>query len=154
MEERRERDRRPRAAGPGASGLIAPMSRSPFALRRMLASRRTLRQAVLLYEILGEPKGLERQMAEISGASESSHVQSNGQSRDRNGTIAGHADPGRQPRDRSLGIVEGPNLVPEPSDAHARRAAGASSTVASVLRVLTDSARTVSRALGRAWSGP
>ena len=153
MEEWREQNRRPQTARPGPPGPARRQASPRPVLRRMLSSRRTLRQAILLHEVLGPPKGLERQTGETSRFPDNSPPVAIAHDRNGNGMIADHSDSSQQPRAPQPQVNEGPTPAPRRMNTPPRRASGTPSIIGSALSALDVSTRTVRRLFRRLGLG-
>jgi hypothetical protein len=157
-----ERARRS-AAPPGEEGARTERSAAPVAadrqtrsrhpLQRALSSRQALRQAILLHEILGMPKALQRPADELPHPPEGRPPPLNGRRQDQNGKIAGRPASARREGAPPAGIEESPHLPAGPSSKAQRRAPDNSSIVESAFRVLDASANAIRRLFGRVSLG-
>jgi hypothetical protein len=157
-----ERTRRstasPRDEGAGAGRVVAPgaadrQTRTRRPLQRALSSRQALRQAILLHEILGMPKALQRPADELPHPPEGRPPPLNGRRQDQNGKIAGRPASARREGAPPAGIEESPRLPAGPSSKAQRRAPDNSSIVESAFRVLDASANAIRRLFGRVSLG-
>ena len=138
------------AVGPGSPDRQAS---SLAELRPALSSRRALRRAILLHEILGSPKALQRPAGEISRRPDGRSPLVNGRRRDHVGQTDDRPGSGLHEGDAPSGLGESPHVPAGPSGEARRRERDNPSIVGSVYRALNSSANAVRRLFGRVSFG-
>lgn len=143
----------PSAGGTGERSAVGPGSpdrraSSLGALRPALSSRRALRQAILLHEILGRPKALQRPAGEISQLPDGRSPLVNGRRQDHVGQTDDR--PGSATRADDLRpVAEASPPGPGGPSSESRRARKDASIVQAVGRALAASAEAIGRLFGR-----
>ena len=92
MHDRREPAERSRVSGARSPGVAHAWAGSRLRLHDLLSSRRALRRAVLLQEILGKPRGLEQEAGAVAAPPPDRRQPSLGDGRNGHGAVADETD--------------------------------------------------------------
>ena len=146
-------ERRVTPESPGAPESTNDRASSRHEVRRALSSRRALRRAVLLHEILGPPKALEQPAGEPSSRSDGAPPMLAVRRRDYVVGANGHATPPTRGRSLATGTGEAATPLVARGEAVPRAAPEVSSVGQLLSGALGASIRAIRRRLGHAPRG-